>query len=73
VPGEVIYMPHYVEHIVYNPEFTIAVGENLLFPTSMEEAAISLNQEYRRNLIDRWVFLHYSKSFRRSIHHCKFD
>ena len=46
-------MPHYVEHIVYNPEFTIAVGENLLFPTAMEEAAVSLPIEYTRSLIDR--------------------
>ena len=55
VPGETIYMPHYIEHIVYNPEFTIAVGENLLFPTAMEEAAVYLPTDYRNALMDRWV------------------
>jgi hypothetical protein len=45
--GEVIYMPHFVEHIVYNPEFSLAITENMLFQSSMEEMVVSMIQQYK--------------------------
>jgi hypothetical protein len=51
--GEVIYMPHFVEHIVYNPEFTVAIGENLLFSTAMEEVFVSMPYNLRKSFVQR--------------------
>ena len=46
--GEVIYMPHFVEHIVYNPEFSLAITENMLFTSSMEEMVVSMIERYKK-------------------------
>ena len=40
--GETIYMPHYVNHAVYNLDETVAVGENPFYTTAIEEAAFQL-------------------------------
>lgn len=41
-PTETLYMPHSTHHAVYNLDETIAVGDNLLFSTAIEEAAFEL-------------------------------
>jgi len=46
-------MPHFIEHIVYNPEFSLAVGENLLFSSALEEVVVSLPPESKRDLFDK--------------------
>jgi hypothetical protein len=48
--GEVIYMPHFIEHVVYNEEFSLAVGENFLVTTALEEAVVSLSPAYKKEL-----------------------
>ena len=46
-PGETMYMPHAVPHAVYNLDETIAVGDNPLFPTAIEESVFQLyNQNF---------------------------
>ena len=51
--GEVVFMPHFLEHIVYNPEFTVAVGENLLFSSAMEEVMVSMPYNLKKDLTER--------------------
>ena len=41
-PGEVVYMPHYTPHAVYNLDETVAVGDNPFYTTAIEEAAFEL-------------------------------
>ena len=41
-PGETIYMPHVTHHAVFNLDQTVAVGDNPLFPTAIEESAFHL-------------------------------
>ena len=46
-PGEVIYMPNYQSHAVYNMDETVAVTDNPYFNTAIEESAFQLmHQKY---------------------------
>ena len=46
-PSETIYMPHYINHAVYNLDKTVAVGDNPFFNTAIEESALELSREGR--------------------------
>lgn len=46
-------MPHFIEHIVYNPEFSLAVGENMFFSAALEEVVVSLNPDSKKELFDK--------------------
>ena len=41
-PSETVYMPHATYHGVFNLDKTVAVGDNLLFSTAIEESAFHL-------------------------------
>ena len=55
-PGEVVYMPHYTAHAVYNLDETVAVGDNPFYSSGIEEAAFDL---FNRN---RTVFSFFSET-----------
>ena len=40
--SETIYMPHYMNHAVYNLDQTVAVGDNPFYDTAIEESALQL-------------------------------
>ena len=40
--SETIYMPHYMNHAVYNLDQTVAVGDNPFYDTAIEESAFRL-------------------------------
>ena len=40
--SETIYMPHYMNHAVYNLDQTVAVGDNPFYDTVNEESAFQL-------------------------------
>ena len=40
--SETIYMPHYMNHAVYNLDQTVAVGDNPVYDTVNEESAFQL-------------------------------
>ena len=40
--SETIYMPHYMNHAVYNLDQTVAVGDNPFYDTAIEEFAYRL-------------------------------
>ena len=41
-PGEVVYMPNYTPHSVFNLDETVAVGDNPFYSSAIEEAAFQL-------------------------------
>ena len=40
-PGDTLYMPHAVFHLVHNLDTNLALTENLLFESAMEEFAVN--------------------------------
>ena len=40
--SETIYMPHFINHAVYNLDQTVAVGDNPFYNTAIEESAFQL-------------------------------
>ena len=46
-PGETLYMPHYINHAVYNLDQTVAVGDNPFFTTAIEESVFELHNKKR--------------------------
>lgn len=40
--SETVYMPHYINHAVYNLDQTVAVGDNPFYSTAIEESAFQL-------------------------------
>ncbi len=40
-PGDTLYMPHAVFHLVHNLNTNLALTENLLFESAMEEFAVN--------------------------------
>ena len=60
-PSETIYMPHYINHAVYNLDKTVAVGDNPFFNTAIEESALELSREGRStygHIKDFEIYLH---------------
>ena len=62
--SETIYMPHFINHAVYNLDQTIAVTDNPFYNTAIEESAFQLfkggnmsNNEYSR-IEDSRINLH---------------
>ena len=60
-PSETIYMPHHINHAVYNLDKTVAVGDNPFFNTAIEEAAFELCRDGRTTygyIKDFEIYLH---------------
>ena len=60
-PSETIYMPHYINHAVYNLDKTVAVGDNPFFNTAIEESALELCRDGRStygHIKDFEIYLH---------------
>ena len=60
-PSETIYMPHYINHAVYNLDNTVAVGDNPFFNTAIEESALELCRDGRNaygQVKDFEIYLH---------------
>ena len=62
--SETIYMPHFINHAVYNLDQTLAVTDNPFYNTAIEESAFQLfkggnmsNNEYSR-IEDSRINLH---------------
>ena len=43
--SETIYMPHHMNHAVYNLDQTVAVGDNPFYNTAIEESALRLFED----------------------------
>jgi hypothetical protein len=41
IAGETLFMPHLIFHSVYNLDWTVAVGDNLLYSSALEEVIAS--------------------------------
>ena len=51
-PSETIYMPHYVNHAVYNLDQTVAVSDNPFYSSAIEESAFQLFRDGQNGYSD---------------------
>ena len=60
--SETIYIPHYMNHAVYNLDQTVAVGDNPFYNTAIEESAFQLFADDGHNeysyIEDSHIYLH---------------
>ena len=64
-PGETLYMPHNINHAVYNLDQTVAVGDNPFFSTAIEESVFELYNKKRTGygfMNESIAYIHQGKS-----------
>ena len=60
-PSETVYIPHYINHAVYNLDKTVAVGDNPFFNTAIEESAFEMCRDGRNaygHIKDFEIYIH---------------
>ena len=75
-PRETVYMPHSTPHAVYNTgDYNVAIGDNPLFPTAIEESAFQLHHlEYNgyAYINNSQIYVHKGSLYPKNVSHYLF-